>query len=128
LSSNCVHGEVYSIQHYLIKFGSDLRRGGGFLWVPPPINWTLQYNWNPPVPSAHPLSHPRNHNFLLIWSQHCLYICIKFIDIILQHAIFIKAKIICNHFYNWNIVKSGVKHHKTNQPMFIIQYTRICSG
>ena len=53
----------------------------------------------PPVPSAHPLSYPRNHNFLLIWSQHCLYICIKFIDIILQHAIFIKAKIICKHFW-----------------------------
>ena len=38
LSSNCVHGEVYSIQHYLIKFGSDLRQVGGFLLFPPPIN------------------------------------------------------------------------------------------
>ena len=26
-------GEVYSIQHYVIKFVSDLRRVGGFLWI-----------------------------------------------------------------------------------------------
>jgi hypothetical protein len=30
-SSNPVQGEVYSIQHYLIKFVSDLRQVGGFL-------------------------------------------------------------------------------------------------
>jgi hypothetical protein len=40
VSVNPVHGEVYSIQHYVIKFVSDLRQVGGFLWVirfPPPI-------------------------------------------------------------------------------------------
>jgi hypothetical protein len=40
VSSNPVHGEVYSIQHYVIKFVSDLRHVGGFLGVlrfPPPI-------------------------------------------------------------------------------------------
>ena len=26
-------GEIYSIQHYVIKFVSDLRQLGGFLWV-----------------------------------------------------------------------------------------------
>jgi hypothetical protein len=26
---------VYSIQHYVIKFVSDLRQVGGFLWVTP---------------------------------------------------------------------------------------------
>ena len=31
VSSNPVHGEVYSIQHYVIKFVSDLRQIGGFL-------------------------------------------------------------------------------------------------
>ena len=36
-SSNPVHGEVYSIQHYVIKFDSDLRQVGGF---PPPIKLT----------------------------------------------------------------------------------------
>ena len=41
--SNPVHGEVYSIQHYVIKFVSDLRPVGGFLRVlgfPPPIKLT----------------------------------------------------------------------------------------
>ena len=31
VSSNPVHGEVYSIQHYVIKFFSDLWQVGGFL-------------------------------------------------------------------------------------------------
>ena len=36
-------GEVYQIQHYVIKVVSDLRQVGGFLWVlqfPPPIKLT----------------------------------------------------------------------------------------
>ena len=40
VSSNPVHGEVYSIQHYAIKIVSDFRQVGGFLrllWFPPPI-------------------------------------------------------------------------------------------
>jgi hypothetical protein len=38
-----VHGGVYSIQHYMIKFVSDLRQVCGFLRVllyPPPIKLT----------------------------------------------------------------------------------------
>ena len=31
VSSNLIHGEVYLIQHYVIKFVSDLRQVGGFL-------------------------------------------------------------------------------------------------
>jgi len=31
VSSNIAQGEVYSIQHYVIKFVSDLRQVGGFL-------------------------------------------------------------------------------------------------
>ena len=30
VSPNPAHGEVYSIQHYVIKFVSDLRQIGGF--------------------------------------------------------------------------------------------------
>ena len=30
VSSNPVHGGVYSIQHYMIKFVSDLHQVGGF--------------------------------------------------------------------------------------------------
>jgi hypothetical protein len=33
VSSNLIHGEVYSIQYYVIKFVSDLRQVGGFLQV-----------------------------------------------------------------------------------------------
>ena len=40
VSSNPVQGEVYPIQHYVIKFVSDLRQAGGFLWFPPPIKLT----------------------------------------------------------------------------------------
>ena len=40
---NPIHGEVNSIQHYVIKFVSDLRLVDGFLQVfriPPPIKLT----------------------------------------------------------------------------------------
>ena len=40
VSLNPAHGEMYFIQHYVIKFVSDLRQVGGFLKVllfPPPI-------------------------------------------------------------------------------------------
>ena len=40
VSSNPIHSEVYSMQQYGIKFVSNLRQVGGFLWVvwfPPPI-------------------------------------------------------------------------------------------
>jgi hypothetical protein len=43
VSSNPAPGEVYSIQHYVIKFASDLRQVGGFLWAlrfPPQIKLT----------------------------------------------------------------------------------------
>ena len=43
VNSNPAQGEVYSIQHYVIKFVSDLRQAGGFLRVlrfPPPIKLT----------------------------------------------------------------------------------------
>jgi gamma-glutamylcyclotransferase (GGCT)/AIG2-like uncharacterized protein YtfP len=33
VSLNHIHGEVYSIKHYVIKFVSDLRQICGFLWV-----------------------------------------------------------------------------------------------
>ena len=37
---NSAHGEVYSIQHYVLMFVSDLLQVGGFLRVPPPITMT----------------------------------------------------------------------------------------
>jgi hypothetical protein len=43
VSLNPAHGKVYSIQHYVIKFVSDMRQVDGFLqvlWFPPPIKLT----------------------------------------------------------------------------------------
>jgi hypothetical protein len=43
VSSNPAHGEVYSIQHYVIKFVSYLWQVGGFLrvhWFSPSIKLT----------------------------------------------------------------------------------------
>jgi len=43
VSFNPVHGEVYSIQHYVIKFVSDWRQVSGFLqvlWFLPPVKLT----------------------------------------------------------------------------------------
>ena len=40
-SSNPADGEVHSIQHYVIKFVSDLQQISGFQ-----LNWLPQYNWN----------------------------------------------------------------------------------
>ena len=42
--SNLIHGWVYSMQYYAIKFVSYLQQVGGFL--PPPIELTARYNWN----------------------------------------------------------------------------------
>ena len=33
VTSNPAHVEMYSIQHFVIKFASDLRQVGGFLWI-----------------------------------------------------------------------------------------------
>ena len=35
MEQQVIYVEVYSIQHYVIKFVSDLRQIGGFLQVPP---------------------------------------------------------------------------------------------
>jgi hypothetical protein len=41
-SSNPADGEVYSMQHYVIKFVSDLPQVGGFLWFPPSTKLTAK--------------------------------------------------------------------------------------
>ena len=40
VSSNPIHAEEYSIQHYVTKFVSDLRQVGGLLRFPSPIKLT----------------------------------------------------------------------------------------
>ena len=49
VSSNLVHGEVYSIQHYVTQYISDFRQIGSFrlvLQLPPPISWLPRYSWH----------------------------------------------------------------------------------
>jgi len=40
VSLNPVYGELYSIQHYVIKFVSNLRQVDGFLLFPRPLKLT----------------------------------------------------------------------------------------
>ena len=40
VSSNLVHGEIYLIQHYVIKFVSDLREVDGLFSPGPPVSST----------------------------------------------------------------------------------------
>jgi hypothetical protein len=68
VSSNPVHGEVYSIQHYVIKFVSDLWQVSGFLQVlriPPPENhWPVtshSQTWSHNAVSSTP-RHERGSN------------------------------------------------------------------
>jgi hypothetical protein len=39
-----LRGEVYSIQHHVIKFVSDLQQVGGFLRFPPPRKLTVRHD------------------------------------------------------------------------------------
>jgi hypothetical protein len=55
-------GEVYSVQHYVIKFVSDLRQVGGFLWLlrfPAPIK--LKYCWKWCYKNINQSNQPTNH-------------------------------------------------------------------
>ena len=57
VSSNPVYGEVYSIQHYVIKFISDLQQVGGFS----PCTPKCKYNWCPSVKWKHNLCEVMNY-------------------------------------------------------------------
>jgi hypothetical protein len=80
VSSNPVHGEVYSMQNYMIKFFSDLRQDGCFLWVlrfPPPIRLTatiqLKYLTHLPLPC-------RDNMNMSVWGDVLLIIHVTLSD------------------------------------------------
>ena len=62
VSSNPVHGGVYSIQHYVIKFVSDdLGQVGGMFSPGTPVYWPPEYNWNIveiDIKHYKPINHP----------------------------------------------------------------------
>ena len=67
VSSNPTHGEVYSVQHYVIKFGSDLRQVGGFfspgILFPPNYRYSiLKYYYFASTPSRKS-TFPLNRHF-----------------------------------------------------------------
>ena len=64
VSSNSAHGKMYSIQHYVLNFFSDLQQVSGFLWFPPPIKWLPWYNWNT-VESGIKHHYPQNNKHRL---------------------------------------------------------------
>ena len=87
VSLNPSHDEVYSVQHYVIKFLSDLRQVSGFLWVqqfpslikkkgPPRNNWII-------VESG-----VKHHNSYRFTYNHCRLINTETVHIYLyiQHS------------------------------------------
>ena len=71
VSSNLVHGKVYLIQYYVIKFVSDLRQVGGFLHQ---LNWPPQYNWN--IVESGVKNHKPNQIIMKnSWDDFFLFIC-----------------------------------------------------
>ena len=68
VSSNPAHGEVCSMQHYVIKFVNDLRQVGGFLRV---LRFLHQYNWPPRYGWNIVKSGATHHKPKLITSEIC---------------------------------------------------------
>jgi len=65
VSSNPAQGEMYSIQDYVIKFVSDLRQVGGFVWV-----------LHNPIP------------LISIWDEGVIGICTLFIVVMMAVKLF----------------------------------------
>jgi hypothetical protein len=63
--SNVVHGEVYSIQHNVIKFVSDFLRVLRFLHRPPRHNWnSVESDFKHHNPNS---DHINNHHYTLLY-------------------------------------------------------------
>ena len=74
-----------SIQHYVIKFVSDLRQEGGFLLVlcsPPLIKLITTYNWNiveNGIKHHNPnLQHRKDQFFIIIYHVYCDFKHVQF--------------------------------------------------
>ena len=83
------HGEVHSIQHYVIKFISDLWQVSGFLqvrWFPPPIKLTanditvilLKVTLNTINHKPHLLAFDQNWVLIITWPLSSHWINIPF--------------------------------------------------
>ena len=68
VSSNPIHGDVYLIQHYVIKFFGDLRQVGGFLRM---------LRFSPPIKLKTLLKVELNTNTKSIFSSHLRIVSYK---------------------------------------------------
>ena len=74
MSSNPVHGEMYSIQHYVIKFVSDLRQVvvfSGYSGFHHQCNWPLRYNLTI-VESGVKHHKPTNQSKVISFKERCV--------------------------------------------------------
>ena len=69
VSSNPVHGKVYSIQHYVIKFVSDLQQVDGFFRYSCFLHlWNLLPRYNPNIVESGVKHHKLNQTYLFALS------------------------------------------------------------
>ena len=94
-------GEVYLIQHYVIKFVSDLRQVSGFHWFRSPINCRPRYNWNI-VESGIKYYKPKPQNIDNWWQKISLY------HLRTTHILALHNKI--DHFKRIRAVSSNPAH------------------
>ena len=82
VSSNPAHGEVYSIEHYLIKCVSDLRKDGGFfriLQLHPSLKLTATIIYNRNIVENGAKQHNSNPDL----SRHRTFMIIENLDYML---------------------------------------------
>jgi hypothetical protein len=95
--------EMYSIQHYVIKFVSDLLHFGDFLLFPPPIKLTNTYKENVQV-TLHSLKimEPRpivfkewrdTRTFSNLKSTHCTLLILLIINLVTKKSLCIVYKV-----------------------------------
>jgi hypothetical protein len=71
-ATNPANGEVYSIQHYVIKFVNDFKQVGGFSPGTPvsSTSWPPRYNWNIVESGVkHHNPNPNNINPLIAYAK-----------------------------------------------------------
>jgi hypothetical protein len=108
VSSNPAHGEVYSIQYYLIKFVTDLRQAGGFLRVfrfPRTIKLPPRYNRN--VVESGVKHHRPTDQPITLYKAGRWFSPVSSTNKTDRHD-----------RYNWNIVESDIKHYNP-PPLYL---------
>jgi hypothetical protein len=115
VSSNPVHGEVYSIQHYVINFVSDLWQVSGFLKVlrfHPPKKLTPQYNWNIVKVALNTINQTKPNHHLRKFTRHFIYLPWRR-TIMTQHLYYLIWRMRWKHQ-----VSSGFYHHCNGKLLF----------